>query len=77
MFTFDCYQFTDQVVLKCLSCLVSAENTCTFNSSTKTRNPDSGNGIMETETEMEYGIHERRFQAIDSKKKKKLAMTIK
>ena len=30
MFTFDHYQFTE-VILKCLSCLVSAENTCTFN----------------------------------------------
>ena len=33
---------------------------------------ESGNGIMETETE--YGIRERRFQAIDLKKKM-LAMT--
>ena len=43
--------------------------------STKTRNPESGNGngIMETE----YGICERRFQAIDLKKKIILAMTIK
>ena len=30
MFTFVHYQFTE-VILKCLSCLVSAENTCTFN----------------------------------------------
>ena len=30
MFTFDHYQFTE-VIFKCLSCLVSAENTCTFN----------------------------------------------
>ena len=30
MFTFDHYQFTE-VTFKCLSCLVSAENTCTFN----------------------------------------------
>ena len=30
MFTFDHYQFTEGI-LKCLSCLVSAENTCTFN----------------------------------------------
>ena len=38
--------------------------------STKTWNPESGyeNGIMETETETEYGICERRFQAIDLKK---------
>ena len=35
---------------------------------------ESGNGIMETETETEYGIRERRFQAIDLKKKM-LAMT--
>ena len=27
------------------------------------------NGIKETETETEYGIRERRFQAIDLKKK--------
>ena len=35
--------------------------------STKTWNPESGNGtgIMEMETETEYGIHERRLQAID------------
>ena len=46
--------------------------------STKTWNPESGNGngITETETETEYGISERRFQAIDLKKKI-LAMTIK
>ena len=30
MFTFDHYQFTE-VILICFSCLVSAENTCTFN----------------------------------------------
>ena len=38
--------------------------------SAKTWNPESGyeNGIMETETETEYGICERRFQAIDLKK---------
>ena len=30
VFTFDHYQFTE-VILKCFSCLVSAENTCTFN----------------------------------------------
>ena len=38
----------------------------------------NGNGITkwETETETEYGIRERRFQAIDLKKKV-LAMTIK
>ena len=42
------------------------------------RNPESGNGngIMETETETEYGICERRFQAIDLKKII-LAMTMK
>ena len=33
--------------------------------STKTRNPESGNGNGITETE--YGISERRFQAIDLK----------
>ena len=46
--------------------------------STKTRNPESGNGngITETETETEYGICERRFQAIDLKKRI-LAMTMK
>ena len=38
------------------------------------RNPESANGITESETE--YGICERRFQAIDLKKKM-LAMTIK
>ena len=32
MSTFDHYQFTDrEVILKCFSCLVSAEKTCTFN----------------------------------------------
>ena len=67
MFTFGHYQCTE-VILKCLSCLVSAENTCTFNGSTKTRNPESGNGIPETETEMEYRIREKRSQAIDLKK---------
>ena len=36
--------------------------------STKTRNPQSGNGITEMETETEYGIYERRSQAIDLKK---------
>ena len=38
--------------------------------STKTRSPQSGNGngITETETETEYGICERRFEAIDLKK---------
>ena len=38
--------------------------------STKTRSPQSGNGngITVTETETEYGICERRFQAIDLKK---------
>ena len=38
--------------------------------SPKTRNPESGNGngITETETETEYGIRERRFQAIELKK---------
>ena len=41
--------------------------------STKTWNPESGNGNGITETE--YGIRERRFQAIDLKKM--LAMTIK
>ena len=30
VFTFDHYKFTE-VILECLSCLVSAENTCTFN----------------------------------------------
>ena len=37
---------------------------------TKTWNAESGNGkgITETETETEYGICERRFQAIDLKK---------
>ena len=51
-------------------------NQCT--GSTKTRNPESGNGngIAETETETEYGICERRFQAIDLKKRI-LAMTMK
>ena len=46
--------------------------------STKIRNPESrnGNGIAETETETEYGICERRFQAIDLKKRI-LAMTMK
>ena len=45
--------------------------------STKTWNPESGNGngITGTETETEYGIRERRFQAIDLKKI--IAMTIK
>ena len=35
------------------------------------RNPESGirNPEMETETETEYGIRERRFQAVDLKKK--------
>ena len=33
--------------------------------SSKTWNPESGKGITETETETEYGIRERRFQAID------------
>ena len=49
-----------------------------FSGSTKTRNPESGNGngITETETETEYGICERRFQAIDLKKII-LAMTMK
>ena len=37
--------------------------------STKTWNPESGNGNGVTETETEYGIRERRFQAIDLKKK--------
>ena len=40
--------------------------------STKTRSPQSGNGNgiteTETETETEYGICERRFEAIDLKK---------
>ena len=36
--------------------------------STKTWNPESGNGNGITETETEYGIRERRFQAIDLKK---------
>ena len=36
--------------------------------STKTPNPESGNGNGVTETETEYGICERRFQAIDLKK---------
>ena len=36
--------------------------------STKTWNPQSGNGNGITETETEYGICERRFQAIDLKK---------
>ena len=36
----------------------------------------NGNGITETETETEYGIRERRFQAIDLKKNI-LVMTIK
>ena len=46
--------------------------------STKIWNPESGNGngITETETETEYGICERRFQAIDLKKRI-LAMTMK
>ena len=39
-----------------------------YNGSTKTRNPESGNGNRITETETEYGICERRFQAIDLKK---------
>ena len=46
------------------------------NGSTKTWNPESGNGNGVTETETEYGIRntesgirERRFQAIDLKKK--------
>ena len=43
--------------------------------STKTWNPESGNGNGITETETEYGICERRFQAIDLKKI--LVMTIK
>ena len=39
--------------------------------STKTWNPESGirNPERETETETEYGIRERRFQAVDLKKK--------
>ena len=49
-------------------------NEGTINGSTKTWNPESGNGITETETE--YGICERRFQAIDLKKNIS-AMTIK
>ena len=40
------------------------------------RNPESGKGNGITETETEYGICERRFQAIDLKKNI-LAMTIK
>ena len=49
-----------------------------FRGSTKIWNPESGNGngITETETETEYGICERRFQAIDLKKRI-LAMTMK
>ena len=35
---------------------------------TKTRSPQSGNGNGITATETEYGICERRFQAIDLKK---------
>ena len=40
---------------------------CILIDSTKTRHPESGNGNGITETE--YGIRERRFQAIDLKKK--------
>ena len=40
------------------------------------RNPESGNGNGITETETEYGICERRFQAIDLKEGI-LAMTMK
>ena len=38
--------------------------------STETRDPGSGKGITETEreTEAEYAVLERRFQAIESKK---------
>ena len=39
---------------------------CILIDSTKTRHPESGNGNGITETE--YGIRERRFQAIDLKK---------
>ena len=38
-------------------------------SGTRKRKPKRNHGIMETETETEYGICERRFQAIDLKEK--------
>ena len=51
-------------------------NCLPFNGSTKTWNLESGNGNGITETETEYAICERRFQAIDLKKII-LAMTMK